>query len=125
MKPSDIIRKGSEYEHQCALFSWCALNKNVYPELNLLFAIKNEEKSGSVIVGSRSKASGVKKGVSDLFLSVARKNFHGLYIEMKKPGGKASPEQLEFGLKVSAEGYAFAVCDSWELAKDALIRYLK
>ena len=125
MKPETIIKKGSEYEHQCALFAWAALNKNVYPELEMMFAIKNEEKSGSAIVGSRFKASGVKKGVPDIFLPVPMKNFNGLFIEMKKPGGKASTAQLEFGTKLQYQGYAFAICDSWEKAKDILLQYLR
>lgn len=125
MTPEKYIKKGTEYEHQVALFMWIALNKNVYPELELLFSIKNEEKSGSALVGSRFKASGVKKGTSDLFLPVARKNCHGLFIEMKRPGGKASKEQLEFGDKMQLQGYGFAVCDSWEKAKNVLVEYLK
>ena len=124
MNPTKLAT-GSEHGEQCALFAWVALNKNTYPELNLLFAIKNEEKSGSAIVGMRFKASGVKKGVSDLFLAIGRQNCHGLFIEMKKPGGKASKEQLEFGKNVQAEGYGFCVCDSWEKAKDILIQYLE
>lgn len=125
MTPEQYAKTGKESSHQTALFMWCALNKNAYPELSLLFAIKNEEKSGSVIVGNSFKASGVKKGVSDLFLAIGRQNCHGLFIEMKKPGGKASKEQLQFGASVQAEGYGFCVCDSWEKAKDVLIQYLE
>jgi len=125
MNPEDYAKSGKESSHQTALFMWIALNKNAYPELEMLFAIKNEEKSGSALVGIRSKAAGVKKGASDLFLPVARQNCHVLFIEMKKPGGKASREQLEFGAKVQSKGYGFCVCDSWEKARDVLIQYLK
>lgn len=124
MKPSTLAKAGSELSHQTALFSWAALNKRTYPELDLMFAIKNEEKSGSVIVGNRFKASGVKKGTSDIMLPIPKGGFHGLFLEMKKPGGKASKEQLEFGAKVQAQGYGFVVCDDWEKAKDILIQYL-
>jgi len=123
MKPSQLA-KGSEHSHQSALFAWAALSRQTYPELSIMFSVKNEEKSGSAIVGSRFRAAGVKKGVSDVVLPVARKGCHGLFIEMKKPGGKASKEQLEFGVKVQAEGYGFCVCDSWEKARDVLIEYL-
>lgn len=124
MKPDDYAKSGTEFAHQTALFCWCALNKHTYPELDLLFAIKNEEKSGSKIVGGRFKASGVKKGVADTFLPVAKGNCHGLFIEMKKPGGKPSKEQLEFGEKVQKQGYGWCWCDNWEKAKDILIMYL-
>ena len=125
MKPEDLIKSGSELAHQTALFAWIAWNKSTYPELGLLFAIKNEEKSGSAIVGNRFKASGVKKGTSDLFFPVARGGYHGLFIEMKKPGGKASKEQLEFGAKVQAQGYGFVVCDDWTKARNTLVEYLR
>lgn len=119
------LAKDSEHSHQVTLFAWAALVRQTYPELSLLFAIKNEEKSGSAIVGARFRAAGVRSGVSDIMLPVARKGCHGIFIEMKKPGGKASKEQLEFGDKVRVEGYGFCVCDSWEKARDVLIEYLQ
>lgn len=124
MTPEQYARTGKESSHQVALFMWAALEQRKYPELSMMFSVKNEEKSGSKIVGGAFKASGVKKGVSDVVLPVARKGCHGLFIEMKKPGGKASKEQLEFGANVQAEGYGFCVCDSWEKARDVLISYL-
>lgn len=124
MNPEQLAKKGSEYAHQVALFAWCALNKEKYPELDLIFAIKNEEKSGSLIVGARQKAAGCKKGVADIFLPVARKNVHGLFIEMKKLDGKPSKEQIEFGKKVIERGYGFSVCYGWEDAKNLLEWYL-
>ena len=122
--PESIAKAGSELAHQMALFAWIALNKQYYRELGLLFAIKNEEKSNSAAVGARFKASGVRAGVADLFLPVARHNLHGLFLEMKKPGGKARPEQISFGESVKAQAYGYFVCDSWEKARDILIEYL-
>lgn len=125
MTPEEIAKPGTEYSHQCALFAWCALNVDIYPELKWFHSIQNEEKSGSAIRGSRAKASGKKKGVSDTFLPVKRSGICGLYIEMKKPGGKASKEQLDFGAFVNSQNYAFAICDTWEKARDVLIHYLE
>jgi hypothetical protein len=124
LKPEQLAKGGSEYNEQCALFSWAALSKQIYPQLELLFAIKNEEKSGSAIVGSRFKASGVKRGVADVFLSVPRNGYHGLYIEMKASKGKLSKEQIIFGDKVREQGYGWVCCYSWESAKNIIIQYL-
>ena len=63
MTPEQYIKTGSEHEHQTALFMWIALNKQSYPKAMKAFAIKNEEKSGSAVVGGRFKASGVRSGV--------------------------------------------------------------
>jgi hypothetical protein len=124
MKPEQLA-KGSEHGEQSALFAWAALSKQTYPELEFcLYAIKNEEKSGSAIVGSRFRASGVKKGVADVFLSVARNGYHGLYIEMKAAKGKLSKEQIIFGDKVREQGYGWVCCYSWESAKNIIIQYL-
>lgn len=125
MKPEDYAKAGSEFSHQVAVFAWCAMNKTKYPELALFHAIKNEERSGNVIAGARAKQSGIKAGVHDTFLPVKRGSFSGLYIEMKKPGGKPSDLQLEFGLAVQDQGFAWAVCDHWEIAKNTLVDYLE
>ena len=103
---------------------WCALNRIKYPELQLLFAIPNGGSRNKAEAG-RLKAEGVKAGVSDLFLPVARGGFHGLFIEMNKPGGKVSWEQSRFGHSVGKQGYAFEVCRSWEAAVKVLVDYLE
>ena len=124
MKPEDYAKRGTEHSHQTALFMWAALNKRKYPELDFMFAIKNEEKSGSAIVGAKFKAAGVKADVPDIFLSVARKGVHGLYIEMKRPGQKARPSQLAFGMDLIGQDYGWCCCDNWEKARDVIVEYL-
>lgn len=125
MTPEQFAKTGSEYAHQVSVFIWAALHINKYPQLKWLHAIKNEEKSGSAIVGAKFKASGVKSGVSDLFLPALASCSSGLFIEMKKPGGRPSIDQLEFGCDMVDEGYAFIVCDTWESATKAIVEYLE
>lgn len=125
MNPELIAKAGTEYAHQCALFCWAANNLSRFPELRWFHSIQNEEKSGSVLVGVRSKASGKRKGVSDTCLPVKRDCYSGLYIEMKKPGGKASAEQLDFGKFVKSQGYLFFVCDHWQKAASVIECYLE
>lgn len=123
MTPEQIALPGTERAHQMALFAWAALNVGIYPQLKYMFAIKNAEKGGA-IRGSMAKAEGVKAGVYDIFLPVARHCVHGLFIEMKKPGGKPSKEQLLFGKEMFNEGYGVVVCSTWDEAKNVLIQYL-
>ena len=56
------------------------------------------------------KLQGVKPGVPDLFVPLARSGFHGLFIEMKYGKNKTTKEQKEWLERLSAEGYACAVC---------------
>lgn len=67
--------------------------------------------------GSRNKAEaanlkrqGVKAGVPDLFLPVARCGCHGLFIEMKAQKGRVSSRQAAWIRLLRAQGYAAYVC---------------
>jgi hypothetical protein len=123
--PESLAASGSEFAHQSALFCWCALSVGKYPELELLFHIPNGGYRGKAEAG-RFKAAGVKAGVWDLFLPVARGGYHGLFVEMKKLGEKIIPgsKQDKFGKGVNAQNYATCVCDSWTLAKARIENYL-
>lgn len=71
------------------------------------------------------RAEGMKKGVPDLCLPVARGGCHGLYIELKRTkGGKVTPEQLEWVDALTRQGYMAAVCRGWEEASDIITEYL-
>lgn len=128
MTPEQLAKAGTEHAHQCALMAWCALNYERYPELRLLFAIPNGGER-NLVVASRLKAEGVKAGVPDLFLPVARWSVHGLFIEMKKPKGKGAAgtiaaSQAGWHRALEEQGYGVAVCWGWEEARDCLIKYL-
>lgn len=127
MKPEDYIKRGTEYEHQVALFMRAACEVRKYPELKWLHSITNEEKTGSAIVGTRAKASGKKAGVSDICGPFKRKDYSGIYIELKRMPGKGvgpSSEQLEFGEFVTEQGFYFTVCYGWQDAWKCLEWYL-
>ena len=95
------------------------------PELNLLYHIPNEGKR-SVKTGARLKAEGLKKGVPDVCLPVARGGCHGLYIELKRErSGRATPEQVAWMDALMAEGYAVSLCHGWERAAEAIETYLE
>ena len=68
---------------------------------------------------------GVKAGVPDLCLPVARGQYHGLYIELKRQrGGRTSDHQSEWLDALSAQGYKAALCYGWEQAAGTIIEYL-
>jgi hypothetical protein len=113
----------NESDHQQALFVWSKLMQAQYPELSLLHAIGNGGKR-NLIEAVRMKREGVKAGVSDIFLPVARGEFHGLYIELKVKGGKTSPSQEWWIVQTTKQGYYSTVCYGWVEASEVLKRYL-
>lgn len=100
----------SEAQEQAAVIRWWGLVCGRYgvPELCLMH-IANEG-TRSAARGRLMKSQGVRAGVSDLFLSVPRGGFCGLWIEMKRKGGRVSPEQTAFLEHMKAMGYDGAVC---------------
>lgn len=115
----------SEEEEQILLFQWAGYMMGTYPELKWMFHIGNGGYRSAAEAG-RFKAMGVKPGVSDVFLSVPRGGYHGLYIEMKRAdGGQLSDDQREWLEDMSLCGYRAVMCHGWEAARDVLIDYLR
>lgn len=117
------MRKPVPTEHweQTQLFSW-AEDK---PELALMYAIPNGGHR-DIRVAVKLKEEGVKPGVPDICLPVARGGCHGLYIELKRRKyGRVSPDQLKWIEALIHEGYACAVCCGWEAARDVINGYLE
>ncbi len=121
-----LTKGGSEHGQQMAVFQWAAFNRAKYPVLRWLYAIPNGG-GRSASQGAMLKAEGVKSGVSDICLPVARGGYHGLYIEMKKEHGipsDVSAAQKEFIEFVLEQGYHAEVAFGWEKAVAILEAYL-
>ncbi len=116
--------KSCEETEQINLFRWAAFAENKYPELKLMYHVPNEGKR-SAITGSRLKQAGLKPGVPDIVLPVARGGYIGLYIELKYGKNKLTENQKDWlgGLRV--ESHLTAVCYGWEQAKELIESYLK
>jgi hypothetical protein len=126
LTPEDIAKSGTEHGEQAALFFWAVFNRKKWPVLQWLYAIPNGG-GRSPVEGSRLKAEGVKKGVSDICLPVPKQGYNGLYIEMKRKDGTikdVKPEQAEFLEFVQSQGYYGCVCFGWEQASKTLEWYL-
>lgn len=82
--------------------------------------------SRNKIEAARLRAQGVKSGVPDLCLPVARGGNHGLYIELKRRrGGRISEEQVRWIDGLLEQGYAAAICKGWQEAASVIIDYLQ
>ncbi|MBR2683773.1 MAG: VRR-NUC domain-containing protein [Atopobiaceae bacterium] len=89
-----------------------------YPWGRLLFHIPNENHHHSVALGVRS-------GVPDLFLPVPMNGMHGLFVEMKRAdGGHLSETQKKWLQWLNELGYSAVCCRGWEMARDAIAKYM-
>jgi len=110
-----------EHRIQAACVNWFRLQ---YPtHATALFAVPNGGRRDRVS-GAKLKAEGVLPGVSDLILLIARGGYHGLLIEMKKPGGKQQPSQRDWQRDMTARGYRYIVCHSFDEFIDRVTDYL-
>lgn len=106
------------------VIKWWAANYRTFPIPEfVLFSIPNGG-ARSAVTGAIMKREGARKGVPDLFLAVPMGRYHGLFIEMKKPGGKPSPEQRAFLNCANVHGYLAIVAESAEVAQCAIYNYL-
>lgn len=116
-------RKRCEATEQEALVSWCELFGNRYPELKLLYHVPNGGSRNS-LEAANLKRQGVKAGVPDLCLPVPKRNYHGLYIEMKYGKNKTTAAQEEWLEALGQQDYKTVVCYSAEEAREVIKEYL-
>ena len=115
----------SEFWHHGELMKWLrSEGLRRWPELGdasglVLIHIPNERKA------SRQRLAilqglGVRAGVSDLFLPLARGGYFGLWLELKKIGAKPTAEQKQWLASMRQRGYAGYVCEGWRAAVEVL-----
>lgn len=137
--PEQYAKVGTEDAHQTALFIWASNPEAAakYPQLRFLFAIPNGGSRGDnakarMIRGAKLKATGVKSGVPDVMLPIARHGCNGLFIELKRPSdkekkltkGRASDKQDEWIEALRNEGYGACICYGWNEARQVIEDYL-
>lgn len=109
----------NEHDEQALVIAWAEREAALYPELNLLFAVPNgaklpyaKDRRGRRYSpqAQKLKKEGLRAGVPDLCLPVARQGFHGLFIEMKIGKNKPSAAQVAFLDELARQGYYATVC---------------
>ncbi len=116
-----------ERVEQEALMQWAAVMESKEPRLRLLNASLNGMRASSIHQAVAAKKAGMKKGYPDVFLPVAARGWHGLFIEMKRKDGKASDvskEQRQWIDDLREQGYHAVVCYGWESAAQVIELYL-
>lgn len=110
--------KKSEANEQIAVIDYCELRN--YP----IFAIPNGG-SRNQLEAANLKRQGVKSGVPDLCVPVAKHNYHGMYIEMKVGRNKPTDNQIKWLRMLKENGYFVCICYGFDEAAKALDWYFK
>jgi len=77
------------------------------------------------IIGKRMKDMGYCVGIPDVFIPVARKFYHGLYVEFKAESNRLTQSQTIIIDKLMRENYYCAVCYSVESFMKTVNRYFE
>ncbi len=114
----------TEDEEQAALIEWAYIEGLRRPELMLLYAVPNggyrPPRTAAIL-----KRTGVRPGVPDLCLPVARPPYHGLYIELKRRRGAAVSAYQKIWLdRLREQGYRAVVSYGWDEAREEILSYL-
>jgi hypothetical protein len=114
----------SEHDEQVTIFRWASIAQHQYPGLELLFAIPNGGHRYKAVAG-KLKAEGVKSGVPDMCLPIAKKGYNALYIELKKKtGGRVTGHQRWWLSALERAGSKAVVCRGADEAIELISWYL-
>jgi len=111
----------SEHEEQAAFIAWC----DQHPIAKHIFSIPNGANK-SFASAAKFKREGLRSGIPDLFLPVARKGFHGLFIEMKRRRfANVTFQQGAWQAALVHQGYHCVICYGADEAIAVIQDYLK
>ena len=112
-----------EDDEQAVVIMWASMNTAKYEDVDLLFHIPNGGKRNPR-EAARFRQMGVRAGMPDLCLPVARGIYHALYIEMKRRrGGLVSEVQNRRIKRLLKAGNCVVVCRGADEAIEAIKSY--
>lgn len=99
-RASTLLPHSDEDSIQSACVFWFGMQFPRYRRL-----IHHSPNEDAYKHAQRANAMGMQKGFPDIFIAVPRGAYHGLFVEMKTPKGKVSPEQKEMLSLLASQGY--------------------
>jgi hypothetical protein len=114
----------SEHDIQASIFEWSLWMAGKYPELQMLNGSLNGVR---LTIGQavKAKRAGMKKGFPDIFLPIPRGKYHGLFIELKKPGSYPTPEQKLWVKALRGQNYFADILVGGSFTESVIVRYLE
>jgi len=74
--------------------------------------------------GKKLKEMGLSPGFPDISILEPRGKYHGLYIEMKRKGNKATNDQISWIMELRKRNYVAMVCYSADAAIKLIDKYM-
>ena len=112
--------RNEEYHIQVAVVQWLRVQ---YP--NALFTISPSGMKLPIGVAVKLKRMGYVAGTPDIMILEPRGGFHGLFVELKAPAGRMTPEQKCFLEELNKRGYLATVCFGFDEAMSTITSYMK
>lgn len=109
--------KQSEHALQVAIILECNHRAHEDARWGMIFAIPNGGHRSKAVAG-KLKAEGVRAGVPDLLVPVARHGYHGAFIELKVGRNKPTENQNLWAGLLKDQGYKVSVF--WNDAKEVI-----
>jgi len=129
-RPLFVSKSAVPYEHddQVSLFQWLAATARLQSDPDVREALEwvHSIPNGAHLSKSQALklvAEGLRKGVLDLSSDEPRQGYHGLRIEMKRKGRKATPEQLRYMAYLERIGVRQELCYTWTAAARVFVDY--
>ena len=114
-KESDFQKSAARYlDHLSILWNHCPNG-----------GIRDSSRQKAQRIGSQLKSEGVKAGFPDIAIYEPRGGFFGLFIELKREGGKVSTHQRVWLDRLQQRGYKVYKTDSIDEFVDIVDNYLK
>lgn len=118
-------QKKTELTEQIRVMKYCESMEAYNEEYKLIYHIPNEGKRKQR-TGKNLVKAGLKKGVPDLFISVSKFGYHGLYIELKKDKkSKVEAEQINWIKRLNQQKYIATVCYGADEAIELITAYIE
>lgn len=114
-----------ESASQKAYFKWVDIKaKTDWRYLNIVSTLNGAYLKGGARGWNALKALGARKGFPDIIVAYPRGKIHGLFIEQKRLGQKASVEQLAWGNRLQMVGYAWQLSFSTEQSMEITEKWM-
>jgi hypothetical protein len=131
MTPEQVLGKSkTEGSHQAAFFCWLHQNKHLQPGFEFAYSVPNGGKRNPREAADLVR-TGVKRGVPDVCIPIPCGQYHGLYIEFKKPaleksmkGTVTDPDQIRYRDYLISQNYSHFVAFHYLQAVEFTINYL-
>lgn len=129
-----MIKKpsASEAQEQIVLIEWASLMKiHINGKTERLNKFIHHSPNGGkrhTLEALKFKRMGVLPGFPDLFVFIPTKEYHGLFVELKRanyPIGNIPIEQFNFMNLLKDLGFSANICKGFDEAKKVIVDYLK